>query len=314
MINLPVFPEFAPLEKNLRPVLHPHLSLSPDGVSEFTFAGLFLFRAQYHYRISTAPSSQAPSSQAPSSYTPSSQALIISGEKEGESFFMTPCAAPAGEILDELFRTHAYWKNIPVSVRDEARETIARHNITIVPDRDNFDYLYRRTDLAELAGKKYHKKRNLVNSFTLAYEARRERLTAEHVPDAMRVLDRWREVRSGEGDYEAAAEALALARELDLRGAIWYINGRAAAWCLGESLARGRAFAIHFEKGIDDYKGIYQYMNQDFAASLPVWYLHINREQDLGDEGLRQAKMTYRPAGFVEKYTGRKEQTAPPVS
>ncbi|MDR2516594.1 MAG: phosphatidylglycerol lysyltransferase domain-containing protein [Spirochaetaceae bacterium] len=296
MIHLPVFPDFAPMEKDFRPLLHPHLSLLPDGVSEFTFAGLYLFRAQYRYRVCTAP---AP-------HTPSSHALIISGEKDGEAFFMTPCAAPPGEILDELFRTHVCWKNIPVSVWDGAAETIARHNITVTPDRDNFDYLYRRTDLAELAGKKYHKKRNLVNSFTLAYEARRERLTGERAADALRVLDRWRAGRSGAGDYDAAAEALALAPELNLRGAVWYINGRAAAWCLGESLARGRAFAIHFEKGIDEYKGIYQYMNQDFAASLPVWYRHINREQDLGDEGLRQAKMTYRPAGFVEKYTGRK--------
>jgi hypothetical protein len=64
-------------------------------------------------------------------------------------------------------------------------------------------------------------------------------------------------------------------------------------------------FAIHFEKAIDEYKGIFQYINQSFAASLPESCLHINREQDLGDEGLRQAKLTYRPSGFVRKYTGR---------
>jgi len=59
-----------------------------------------------------------------------------------------------------------------------------------------------------------------------------------------------------------------------------------------------------FEKGLEEYKGIYQYINQAFAASLPESITHINREQDLGDEGLRQAKMTYRPSGFVRKYTG----------
>ncbi|GHU99931.1 hypothetical protein FACS189483_09680 [Spirochaetia bacterium] len=84
------------------------------------------------------------------------------------------------------------------------------------------------------------------------------------------------------------------------------MEGRPAAYCLGESLARGRMFAVHFEKGIDEYKGIYQYINQAFAASLPGYYTHINREQDLGDEGLRQAKETYRPVGFVRKYVGRK--------
>jgi hypothetical protein len=63
-------------------------------------------------------------------------------------------------------------------------------------------------------------------------------------------------------------------------------------------------FAVHFEKAIDEYKGIYQYINMTFAASLPDSYITINREQDLGDEGLKQAKETYRPCGFVKKYTG----------
>jgi hypothetical protein len=68
-------------------------------------------------------------------------------------------------------------------------------------------------------------------------------------------------------------------------------------------------FAIHFEKAIDTYKGVFQYINQNFAASLPESFTYINREQDLGDEGLRQAKLTYRPAGFVRKHTGRPAQT-----
>jgi len=61
-------------------------------------------------------------------------------------------------------------------------------------------------------------------------------------------------------------------------------------------------FAVHFEKACDRYKGIYQFMNQAFAQSLPKYFKLINREQDLGNEGLRQAKMTYRPSGFVKKY------------
>jgi hypothetical protein len=61
-------------------------------------------------------------------------------------------------------------------------------------------------------------------------------------------------------------------------------------------------FAVHFEKGIEDYKGIYQFINQAFAQALPSYFKSINREQDLGDEGLRQAKMTYRPSSFVNKY------------
>jgi hypothetical protein len=61
-------------------------------------------------------------------------------------------------------------------------------------------------------------------------------------------------------------------------------------------------FAIHFEKANDRYKGVYQYINQEFAKTLPNYFKLVNREQDLGDEGLRQAKMTYRPSSFVKKY------------
>jgi len=81
------------------------------------------------------------------------------------------------------------------------------------------------------------------------------------------------------------------------------VDGAPAGYCLGESVAKGRMFAIHFEKALDRYKGIYQFMNKSFAGALPRFFAYINREQDLGDEGLRQAKMTYRPAGFVKKYS-----------
>jgi hypothetical protein len=209
-------------------------------------------------------------------------------------------------VLEDLFRTHDFWKNIPPSVLLPAREGLERRGIEVAEDRNNFDYLYLRSDLADLAGKKYHKKRNLVNAFTAAFQVREEHLTEKLTGDALLVLEDWRENRGEDGDYGPAREALGLLGVLKLRGSIWYVKDRPIGWCLGESIARGRMFAIHFEKGLDEYKGIYQYMNQSFAASLPAYYSRLNREQDLGDEGLRQAKMTYRPSGFVEKYTGRK--------
>ncbi len=126
------------------------------------------------------------------------------------------------------------------------------------------------------------------------------------IPEAAQVLDQWAVDKGTPGDYNSAKEALELFDVLNMQGAMYYVDGKPAGWCLGESLAKGRMFAIHFEKGIDEYKGIYQFINQAFAAALPRYYTYINREQDLGDEGLRQAKMTYRPAGFVRKYIAKK--------
>jgi hypothetical protein len=296
-MSIPCFPEFVPLTMELKNEMHPKLSLTPDGVSEFTFADLYLFRKRYNYKVSKIED----------------KTFIISGiqppHAEGDAaqtFFMTPCAAPGKGVLEELFKTHDFWKNISDSVLIPVRERLEAWGLSIAEDRDNFDYLYLRTDLAELEGKKFHKKRNLVSQFLSLYPRHEEKiLTPELIPDAFGVLEKWKENRGDDGDYVAGREALELFEDLSLKGAIYYIEGKAAGWCLGEAIARGRFFTIHFEKGLDEYKGIFQFINQAFAASLPEYFTHINREQDLGSEGLRQAKMTYRPSGFVRKYTAR---------
>jgi hypothetical protein len=219
---------------------------------------------------------------------------------------MTPCTVPDPDVLTELFKTHCRWKGLSTTVLEPVKEKLEGWGIGITADRDNFDYLYLRNDLAALAGKKYHKKRNLVSAFLKSYMNHEEvPFSKKNLSDAFAVLDRWREDKGEDGDYLSCREMLDLWGNFRLQGRLYYIGGRPVGWCLGESIARGRMFTIHFEKAIDAYKGIYQFINQSFAASLPAYYTHINREQDLGDPGLRQAKMTYRPSGFVEKYVGR---------
>jgi len=293
---IPLFPDFTPVTIDLKNEMQNELSLVPDGVSEFTFAGLFLFRKRYQYRVSALED----------------RTLIISGVQpphapgdEEKKFFLTPRAAPDRLIIKELFQNHDYWKNIPESVLAPGRKNFEEWGIEITEDRDNFDYLYLRTELAELPGKKYHKKRNLVAQFLKLYTHEEKPLTAELVPDARVILDYWQACRFGEADFKACSEALDLFTELGLEGMLFYVDGKPVGWCLGEAIAQGRIFTIHFEKAIEDYKGIYQFMNQTFASALPESISLINREQDLGDEGLRQAKMTYRPEDFVRKYTGR---------
>jgi len=296
---------------DLKSEMHPRLSLTADGVSEFTFSGLYLFRKRYDYRVSRCGPNGG---------------FIVSGTQpetgHGMSgrFFMTPCEAPERDVLESLFATHDYWKNISETVLEASRQKLEEWGVAVGEDRDNFDYLYSRRELAELAGKKYHKKRNLVHQFMNAYSHEQRPLTVELVPQAAEILERWRQDKAagaeGEiGDYRAAREALELFDSLALRGHIYFVDGTPAGYCLGESVAKGKMFAIHFEKALDCYKGIYQFMNKAFANSLPRFFTYINREQDLGDEGLRQAKMTYRPTGFVKKhYAGlragnRREET-----
>jgi hypothetical protein len=283
------YPDFLPISLDLKADIQAQLQKTPDGVSEFTFANLYLFRKRYDYQLCLSKNG----------------ALIITGAHGGEKFFMTPCAMPEQDTLINLATACDYWKDIPASVLAGNEAYLAGLGIEVSEDRNNFDYLYLRTDLAELSGKKFHKKRNLVNAFLNAYAYEAKPLTADLVPDAIKVLDRWRSDKGEDGDYTAAREALEHFDAFGMQGALYYINGKPGGWCLGEYLAGGAMFAIHFEKGIDEYKGVYQFINQAFADSLPASCVHINREQDLGDEGLRQAKMTYRPVDFVRKYAGR---------
>lgn len=143
-----------------------------------------------------------------------------------------------------------------------------------------------------------------MNAFVNNYNYDEQPLTEANTADAVRVLEEWRQNRSDEkdDDYEAAREALKLWKTLELKGYLVYVDGIPAAYTLGEALQRGRSFVVHFEKALQGFRGLYQFINKAFACILPRHYVHINREQDLGDEGLRQAKMTYRPSGFVEKF------------
>jgi hypothetical protein len=284
---IPTYPEFAPLEIDARDDLYPGLNLLPDGISEFTFAALYLFRRTYGYQVSRL----------------SEGSLVISGRYREKTFFYLPCCFPSLEQFDELMQRFDYMRHFSESQARQHRIELEARGYLVREDRDSFDYLYDREALANLSGRAYHKKRNLVNGFVSTYSCEQRPFNRSRVPDALAVLDEWRATKGVDGDYAAARDALEHFDVLGLRGAVYYIGREPVGWCLGEPLAKGRMFAVHFEKACDRFKGIYQFVNQAFAQSLPKHYQHINREQDLGDLGLRQAKMTYRPVGFVKKYS-----------
>jgi hypothetical protein len=288
MHSIPSYPEFVPISLEMAREISPHLVQLPDGVSEFSFAGLYLFRYRYDYRVSMF-----------------GESLIVSGVLDGVRFFITPCCYTTIETIRELFGNHDEWKLISPAFLEKNREAIAGAGFGVEPDRDNFDYLYGRSDLATLSGKKFHKKKNHVNAFELAYpNFSLKPLDVSTRADALSVLESWvsHEEHPEETDYRAAQEALDLLDQFDMTGLVLYVEGLPVAWTLAETVAGGRISAVHFEKARVEYRGAYQYINYAFAQSLPETIEFVNREQDLGDEGLRQAKLTYRPVGFVEKY------------
>jgi hypothetical protein len=279
---IPSYPESAELTLDLRPALHPQFQKLPDGVSEFTFANLYLFRQDHHYRVSKLPDDR----------------LVFTGKDGATPFFMLPFDLPERPVLDQLFNAFGFLKCAPQPVA----EKLASMGYTIFEDRDNFDYLYSHQSLAELTGRKFHKKRNLIKAFLKNYTYTGEPLLESHIPAALQVLEEWAAGREDPGDYTAAKEALEKADPLQLCGGIYFVEDRPVAYSLGEENARGKSFIVHFEKAVGGYKGVWQFVNQAFAAILPEQYVTVNREQDLGNEGLRRAKHSYKPIGYVKKY------------
>ncbi len=286
-MQLPQFPDWSSLELTLESAVAPRLDALTDGVSEFTFPGLFLFREHYGYEISLSPDNR----------------LLISGRRPDGTFFLVPEGLPHddGVILD-LFERFDYLKNLPPSWVPAAQERLEPLGVELLPDRKNFDYLYRADELAELPGKRFHKKRNHVNAFHRQYDYSVDSLTRENEADARAILERWRASREDEADYEEALEGLGHREHFGMGGIVVYVDGFPVGYAMGEPIGQSDTFIVHVEKALPDYRGLYQFLNQAFARRIAERYTYINREQDLGDPGLRQAKMTYRPCGFVEKY------------
>jgi hypothetical protein len=284
--KLPLYPNSIPISLGLQERIKNIILEHKVGISSLAFANLYLFRKKYNFRISLLENS-----------------LLIIGEEKEKTFFSILGKIPQKETLMELLKEFNYWKNIPEEYAIQLNTLLPSEIIS--EDRNNFEYLYLRTDLAELPGKNFQKKRNLVNSYVKNYtqeEREIKVLDKNTLKDALQVLDEWKQNKGEHGDYDSAKEGVELHEVLNFSGLIFYVKGIPVAYCQGEILADGKSFAVHFEKALDKYKGIYQYINQEFAKTIPENIVYINREQDLGDEGLRQAKMTYRPVDFVKLF------------
>ncbi len=299
---IPNYPDRTPLLLEHRAQFESAFSGLRDDVSEFTFANLYLFRRHYAYEVTRVPGAGGAGADGAAS----ASELAITGVHDGGRFWIFPIRLPGEDVLRDIQGAGDDIKCIPERERERAARLVTGGlGYRLIADRGNFDYLYLRSDMAELAGRKFHKKRNLLNYFRQHHEYEHAPLVDGAVDGAQAVLDTWiadQPDDDAEHDYVAAKEALQCMRELSLIGYLTKVDGVPAGYAMGEVMADGRTFVVHFEKGVTEYKGIYQFVNNAMARELPAECQYINREQDLSDMGLRQAKMTYRPVGFVRKY------------
>jgi len=179
---------------------------------------------------------------------------------------------------------------------------------TVVEERGHWDYLYSVADLIELKGKRYHKKKNLLNQFVKKYNYTYLDFGPELIEQALGMQQDWCTWRDCESSEVLSAENKAIARILSdwqhfngIQGGAIMADGAMVAYTVAERLTAD-SIVIHFEKGDTQYKGIYQAINQMFLANSAPDFALVNREQDLNDEGLRKAKLSYHPVEFINKY------------
>lgn len=184
--------------------------------------------------------------------------------------------------------------------------------------RDDFDYIYNVKELAELSGRKFQKKRNHANRFWREHpDCKVVPLTEENKYRAAEMIGQWFTQRLEQNPYgDFAMEQAAIRRglghlqELGLEGIYLEEEGKVLAVTLGSAL-NADTFDIHFEKAWDSVEGAYAAVNQAFAKYLTEKYpqlLYLDREDDMGQEGLRKAKLSYCPVQLTEKYWAHRKE------
>lgn len=293
----PVFPTFQPLELDAAEWLRPALDVAATELSEFVFSNLFLFRQAHHYRWSTWQG----------------LVLLVGEGYAGDTYAFPPLGHGDGEGAVAVLERYLAEKGSSPVFFPVPEDWVARYfpapGWTAVADRDQSDYLYLREELATLPGKKFHKRRNRLVKFLREEGAGYEyqELGEEHLEQCLQLAEGWCEIRcslerpSTYLETDAAQEALTLRRELGLRGGVALLDGRVQAFCLGEALSAD-TFVVHFEKTAPGHEGLAQAINRDFCLHSLGSYRYVNREQDLGDPGLRRAKEAYQPVRLVPKF------------
>lgn len=293
-----VFSEITIRDKEL---FDKYLVLYNPSASEFTFTNFFMWREYYNFRYTIAHGFLCviaePPGQAP-------YALMPFGKIEEDNFRGTV------EYLKEYFSQKG-WKLLFQKVAEQDLVhfgSIVKAGCDIVYDRDNSDYLYLTDDLINLRGKKFHTKRNHINKFNRLYEYEYVPMQEEHVEECLRIMNDWcksRDCDCHKGEYcerYANEEVLNNYSVLGLKGALIKVDGVFEAFTVGEMLNSDTA-VIHIEKANFMIDGLYALINQQFCKNEWEHTTYINREQDIGQEGLRKAKLSYNPVMMVKKYT-----------
>jgi hypothetical protein len=284
-----------------RPVIQPFLAAAGRVSSDYNFATMYAWGGIYGLRWALRR-----------------DRLLVYSEKD--DILLMPVGAPISApemcvLSDELRRAGKSGDFAIVDAEFVAHNPSLSGQFDLSVDPDNADYVYSTRALVELKGNKLHRKKNLLSQFRRNNPGSRcERMEKRHAAECFALAEKWCQEKICEEigfTHETSAIQRAFDRfeELGLDGLVLFTDGRLTAFSIYDRLNRNTA-DVHFEKYDPGIKGSAQAINWETACALQGRYEFLNREQDLGIEGLRKAKRSYCPAFTVKTYLLRRRGEA----
>ncbi|WP_042275656.1 DUF2156 domain-containing protein [[Clostridium] dakarense] len=297
---------FKEININSKKELDPYFELVDYEACEYCFSTLYMWQHAYN-----------------TGYYIGEDFAVIVGEYEGDSFSIQPLARKEKlpEVIDFVIRyfeennKKIYLRGVTKDIVEFLKEKYP-NKFEYIEERDLFDYVYDGESLRTLAGRKNQKKRNHINYFLNEYEGRFEYklLDKENFKECLDLMKEWTNNKEEHDDFDEGMddELIGIKKIFDnydilkdkLKVAGIYVDEKLEAFTIGELLNKNMAL-VHIEKANPEIRGLYPYINQQFIVNEFENVEFVNREEDLGIEGLRKAKLSYHPCRFVEKYTVR---------
>lgn len=235
---------------------------------------------------------------------------------ENHPMYTNPVGTGDRKAVIEALIADAKESGIPFYLRGLLADDVAElqalfpDRFEITENRDQFDYIYKVEDLVNLTGKKYAAKRNHISRFLDNPDWAYEHITQQNIEECVQMNDEWCQLHGCGSDASLKKELCAVRTALEhffdlkFKGGLLRLNGKVIAFTIGEPLSSD-TYNIHIEKAFADIQGAYQMINRQFLIHNCQSFTYVNREEDMGDEGLRKVKLSYRPEILLEKYTAK---------
>lgn len=289
--------EFKKIELSDKEWVDRLLSLSDYRGAEYNFTNLFIWDVVYKSEIGRFR-----------------DFFLLRAGTPGDYYYLYPAGrGDRREVIEELMEnaSHEDCNLSIIGLSKEAKgelEKMFPGKFRYTAIRDSFDYIYEAEKMMTLSGKKLQPKRNHLNYFVSNYNWTYEDLTPDKVEEVREFSHEWCRRNECKSVDTLALESCAVEKclnnygSLNLKGGILRVDGQIVGYTIGEAL-NSDTIVVHVEKAFQEFRGAYQFINREFIKKIAPGFQYVNREDDIGDEGLRKAKESYYPIFMLEKFT-----------